>query len=48
VVLPKSGGPRFEARGTNVPHAVSTPARAAVSAPRPDRQAMNLSTSSLY
>jgi len=48
VVLPKSAAPRFEARGASVPHAVSTAVRPAASTPRPDRQAMNLSTSSLY
>jgi len=40
VVLPKSGAPRFEARGAGASHTVS--------ATRPGRQAMNLSTSSLY
>jgi len=48
VVLPKSGAPRFEARGVNMPHAVSTMTRPATSTPRPDRQAMIVSTSSLY
>jgi lipoprotein-anchoring transpeptidase ErfK/SrfK len=48
VVLPKSGVPRFEARGTSAPRVVSTASRPAVSAPRPGRQAMNLSMSSLY
>jgi lipoprotein-anchoring transpeptidase ErfK/SrfK len=48
VVLPKSGAPRFEAHGPSAPHAVSTTTRPPASTPRPDRQAMNLSTSSLY
>jgi len=48
VVLPKTGALRFEARGTNALHIVSTTARPPVSTPRPDRQAMVLSTSSLY
>ncbi len=46
-VLPKNAAPRFEVRGTTAPRAVSTAPRPAVSA-RPDRQAMNLSMSSLY
>jgi lipoprotein-anchoring transpeptidase ErfK/SrfK len=48
VVLPKSGAPRLEARSTMAPRAVSTAPRPAVAAPRPDRQAMNLSASTLY
>jgi hypothetical protein len=48
VVLPKSGAPRFEARGLSTPHAASATARPSASTPRPDRQAMILSTSSLY
>jgi hypothetical protein len=48
VVLPKSGAPRFEARGTVAPRAVSTGPHPAASTPRPDRQAMNLSMSSLH
>jgi lipoprotein-anchoring transpeptidase ErfK/SrfK len=48
VVLPKSGAPRFEARGTAAPRAVSTAPHPAMSIPRPDRQAMNLSASTLY
>jgi lipoprotein-anchoring transpeptidase ErfK/SrfK len=48
VVLPKSGAPRFEARGTTAPRAASTEPRPAVLVPRPDRQAMNLSRSALY
>jgi lipoprotein-anchoring transpeptidase ErfK/SrfK len=48
VVLPKSGAPRFEARSTVAPRAVSAAPHPAVSTPRPDRQAMNLSMSSLY
>jgi lipoprotein-anchoring transpeptidase ErfK/SrfK len=48
VVLPKSGAPRFEARGTTAPRAVSMVPHPAMSASRPDRQAMNLSASSLY
>jgi hypothetical protein len=47
VVLPKSGAPRFEARSTVAPRAVSAVPRPAASTPRPDRQA-NLSMSSLY
>jgi lipoprotein-anchoring transpeptidase ErfK/SrfK len=47
VVLPKSGASRFEARSTATPRAVSAPHPVAPT-PRPDRQAMNLSTSSLY
>jgi lipoprotein-anchoring transpeptidase ErfK/SrfK len=47
VVLPKSGAPRFEARSTVAPRAVSAVPRPAASAPHPDRQA-NLSMSSLY
>jgi hypothetical protein len=50
VVLPKSSAPRFEARSTVAPRAVSAAPRPAVSTPRPDRQAqaMNLSVSSPY
>jgi lipoprotein-anchoring transpeptidase ErfK/SrfK len=47
VVLPKSGVPRFEARGASAPRAASTEPRMAVPAPRSDRQAMNLSRSAL-
>ena len=47
VVLPKSGAPHFEARSTMAPRVVSTSPRP-VMTPRPDRQAMNLSMSSLY
>ena len=46
VVLPKSGAPRFEAH-TAAPRTVSAAPRPNNPA-RPDRQAMNLSSSSLY
>jgi len=48
VVLPKSGAPRLEAHSTTAPRAVWTTSRPGVAAPRPDRQAMNLSASTLY
>jgi lipoprotein-anchoring transpeptidase ErfK/SrfK len=48
VVLPKSGAPRYEARSTMAPGTVSAAPRPSVVAPRPDRQAMNPSMSSLY
>jgi lipoprotein-anchoring transpeptidase ErfK/SrfK len=48
VVLPKSGTPRIEARSATAPRTVSTPPRPAVAAPRPDRQAMNLSMPAAY
>lgn len=50
VVLPKSGSPRFEASRTPAPHVASTTTapRAALVPSRSDREAMNLSTSSLY
>jgi lipoprotein-anchoring transpeptidase ErfK/SrfK len=48
VVLPKSGVPRFEASAAPAPRVVWTASRPGVFAPSPDRQAMNLSMSSLY
>jgi lipoprotein-anchoring transpeptidase ErfK/SrfK len=48
VVLPKSGAPRLEARGTSLPRTVSTAPRPTMPAARPDRQAMNLSMPTLY
>jgi lipoprotein-anchoring transpeptidase ErfK/SrfK len=45
VVLPKSGTPRFEARATMAPRAVSTAPRPAARLLRADRQAMNAPTS---
>jgi lipoprotein-anchoring transpeptidase ErfK/SrfK len=47
VVLPKSGAPRLEARGSVAPRAVSVTPHPAAPTPRPDRQA-SLSMSSLY
>jgi len=50
VVLPKSGArmaPRIEAHSASAPRAVSTTTRP-VAAPRPDRQAMNLSGQAIY
>jgi lipoprotein-anchoring transpeptidase ErfK/SrfK len=48
VVLPKSGAPRFEARSITAPRAAAIAPQPAVSAARPDRQAMNLSASTLH
>ena len=48
VVLPKSGASRFEARSTTAPAVILTAPHPAVSAPRPDRQATNLSMRALY
>ena len=47
VVLPKTGAPHFEAKGTITIRPTAAVAPRPVAA-RPDRQAMNLSTSSLY
>jgi lipoprotein-anchoring transpeptidase ErfK/SrfK len=48
VVLPKSAPQRFEARSTIAPRPVSNTASRPVLAPLADRQAMNLSNSSIY
>jgi lipoprotein-anchoring transpeptidase ErfK/SrfK len=47
VVLPKTGAPHFEAKGTITVRPTATAAPRPVAA-RSDRQAMNLSTSALY
>jgi lipoprotein-anchoring transpeptidase ErfK/SrfK len=47
VVLPKSGAPHYEAKGTITVRPTATVAPRPLAA-RPDRQAMNLSTSTLY
>ena len=47
VVLPKSA-PHFEARGTITVRPTAAPSRPVVTTLRSGRQAMNLSTSSLY
>jgi lipoprotein-anchoring transpeptidase ErfK/SrfK len=48
VVLPKSGAPRIEVRGTTAARAASTAPHPVMSTSRPDRQAMNLSALTLY
>jgi lipoprotein-anchoring transpeptidase ErfK/SrfK len=48
VVLPKSGAPRYEARSAMPARTVSTAPRPAATIARSDRQAMNLSASTVY